>query len=118
MVDKMSTRVLKRLPPSICKAAEHLQKEPLKCPTDNISVAELTQIMAILLRTGKTNKEIIQLLIGVVNGENNTLSSFVKNYPRKVSNPFNESFVMLMFGFLVSLLLFQGLIYESLYVAI
>ena len=57
----MSKRVLKRLPPSICKAAEKLQNESLRCPVDNISVAEMTRIMAELLRTGKSNKEIIAL---------------------------------------------------------
>ena len=114
----MSKRVLKRLPPSICKAAEKLQNESLRCPVDNISVAELTRIMAQLLRTGKSNNEIITLLIDVVEGKDNILSDFVRSYPRRVHNPFNESFVMLIFGFLVTLLLFYGLVYESFYVAI
>jgi hypothetical protein len=118
MIHKMSKKVLKRLPPSICKAAEYLQDQSLKCPIEKISVAELSRIMSVLLRTGKTNKQIIDLLIDVVNGKENELSNFVKNYPRKVHNPFNESFVMLIFGFLVTLILFQGVMYEGFYIAI
>ena len=118
MNHKMSKRVLKRLPPSICKAAEKLQSETLRCPVDNISVAELTRIMAEFLRTGKTNKEIIDLLIEVVEGKDNILSDFVRSYPRRVNNAFNESFVMLVFGFFVTLLLFYGIIYESFYVVV
>ena len=109
---------MKRLPPSICKAAEKLQKEHLQCPTQKISVGELTRIMAVLLRVGKSDKEIVKLLIDVVNGKDNVLTDFVRTYPRRVQNQFNESFVMLVFGFLVTLLLVQGLVYESFYVSI
>ena len=109
----MSTRVLKRLPPSICKAAEKLQNEHIHCSVGDISVAELTRVMSVLLRVGKSDKEIVKLLIDVVNGEDNVLSDFVRTYPRRVENQFNESFVMLVFGFLVALFLAQGLVYES-----
>ena len=118
MIHKMSKRVLKRLPPSICKAAEQLQKETLNCGIQNISVAELTRIMSVLFRTGKSSKEIVDLLIETVNGEENILSNFVNTYPRRVENPFIESFVMFAFGFIISILLFRGLVYKGLNVVI
>ena len=105
------TRKLLKLPTAILSVLSMIAHATFPFNIKPVSVAERSMIMARLLETGKTAKQLKQDLIAIIDGdEEGELASFINSYPRVSRNTRVENLVMLFLGFVVSILLICSVI--------
>lgn len=103
-MSKINTRINKLLATNIKAVLSYINNTVFPFESEKISDEEMSYILTIFVRSGKSLEQIKSDIIDTLDGKENELSSFIKNYPSKRSNS-REDIVMLFIGITISFIL-------------
>lgn len=103
-MSKINTKINKLLATNIKAVLSYINNTIFPFNTEKISDEEMSYILTIFVRSGKTLEEIKTDIVDTLDGKSNELSSFINNYPTKKSNS-REDIVMLFIGITISFIL-------------
>ena len=109
-MSRENNKIKKYIPENILATLSYVDYEVFPYDINPISVPEMTRILSIFLRTGKSFEEIKSDLLDIAEGKPNELSDFVTSYPRNKKNSMTESFLMIFMGFFIAFGLLRGII--------
>ena len=104
------SKIKKYIPENITSTLAYVDSEVFPYNINSISVKEMLRILAVLLKTGRTLKEIKKDLVDIADGKINELSNFVNNYPRNNNNIVIERIIMFFLGFFIAFGLLNGVL--------
>lgn len=103
-MSKINTKINKLLATNIKAVLSYINNTIFPFESEKISDEEMSYILTIFVRSGKTLEQIKSDIIDTLDGKENELSSFINNYPSKRSNS-REDIVMLFIGITISFIL-------------
>lgn len=103
-MSKINTRINKLLATNIKATLSYINNTTFPFDSEKISDEEMSYILTIFVRSGKTLQQIKSDVTDALDGKENELSSFIRNYPSKRSNS-REDIVMLFIGITISFIL-------------
>mgnify|MGYP003122914504 CR=1 FL=1 len=111
-MSKTNTKINKLLATNIKAVLSYINNTIFPFESEKISDEEMSYILTIFIRSGKTLEEIKTDIIDTLDGKDNELSTFIKDYPSKRSNS-REDIVMLFIGITVSFIIFYILVINN-----
>ena len=110
MASSDDRRLEKRIPSNIICSLAYIDYENFPINCNGVSKTEMSRILHYFLRTGESFKNIKKLLLEVIEGKENEISDFVKNYKQVKNNHIAENIIMIFLGFFVTIGLLRGLV--------
>ena len=103
-MSKIDIKLSKLLPTNIKATLSYINNKTFPFSSEKISNEEMSYILTIFIRSGKSLEELKRDIIDVLDGKDNEFSSFINNYPTKNSNS-REDIVMLFIGITISFII-------------